>query len=75
MKKTLTILGAIMFVLGLTQYLSALFGMNTVSLGNDGCDTSVGWMGISVCSNFMAGWLHWILMVVGAGMFGAAKKM
>ena len=38
-------------------------------------DTSVGWMGISICSTFMAGWLHWILMVVGAGMFGAAKKM
>ena len=75
MKKTLTILGAIMFVLGLTQYLSALFGMNNVGSIYDPCDTSVGWMGISVCSTFMAGWLHWILMVVGAGMFGAAKKM
>ena len=74
MKKVLTIVGALMFVLGLSQYLSALFGMNNISL-SDPCDTSVGWMGISVCSTFMAGWLHWILIVVGAGMFGAGKKM
>ena len=52
MKKTLTILGAIMFVLGLSQYLSALF-WNDCYRFLWMCDVSVGWMGISVCSNLL----------------------
>jgi len=69
MKKALMIIGAILFLLGGVDYIMKL----TISI-EDVMDGGGGLFNMSYLSGMYA-WFHWILMIVGAGMFGAGKKM
>ena len=69
MKKSLMIIGAILFLLGGIDYIMKLI----VSV-DDVMDLRGGLFQMSMLSGLYS-WFHWILMGIVGAMFGAGKKM